>query len=221
MNIVPLIRAFHRSFGRIDFGALNRLEPVSRKFGFDRGTPIDRVYIERFLEANRDMIRGAALEVADTSYVVRFGADRVARATALDGRADLGIKETLPDAEFDCFVCTQTLNFIFDVGAALAGCRHVLKAGGVLMGTVAGTSQTSRYDAQRWGDYWRMSPMAMERLLVTAGFIDIRITPFGNLVAAIALLQGIAAEELPDRELLAEYDPDYVIVTGFVARRPG
>jgi hypothetical protein len=215
------MQSITRSFRRVQFGALDRREPISRKFGYDRGTPVDRLYIEQFLHDNRSLIGGSALEVADTGYVLRFGAERVTRAIALDGRsADLTKIETLPKGQFDCFVCTQTLNFIFDVTAALAGCRHVLKPGGVLLGTVAGTSQISRYDADRWGDYWRMSPMAVERLLESAGFTGIRIAPFGNLVAAISMLQGIAVEELPNPRLLADYDPDYVIVTGFVAFQP-
>ena len=37
--------------GRVRFGSLRRLTPISRAFGFDRGLPIDRYYIERFLSA--------------------------------------------------------------------------------------------------------------------------------------------------------------------------
>jgi len=44
--------------GTVDFGALRRLTPVSRIVGFDRGLPIDRYYIERFLGATRQEKRG-------------------------------------------------------------------------------------------------------------------------------------------------------------------
>ena len=40
--------------GSVDFGGLRRLTPVSRAFGFDRGLPIDRYYIERFLAAHAE-----------------------------------------------------------------------------------------------------------------------------------------------------------------------
>lgn len=35
---------------------LRNLEPISRVFALDRGTPIDRVYIEDFLERNRHLV---------------------------------------------------------------------------------------------------------------------------------------------------------------------
>jgi hypothetical protein len=76
--------------------------------------------------------------------------------------ADLSKPETLPEGKFDCFVCTQTLNFIYDVKGAIAGAHHLLKAKGVFLGTVAGyCTQVSRYDAARWGNYWRLSESTM------------------------------------------------------------
>jgi hypothetical protein len=34
-----------------------------------------------------------------------------------------------------------------------------LKPGGVLLATVSGISQISRYDMYRWGDYWRFTTL--------------------------------------------------------------
>ena len=53
--------------------------PISQKFGFDRGTPVDRYYIEVFLAAYSRDIRGRALEVGDASYCRKFGTGIVAR----------------------------------------------------------------------------------------------------------------------------------------------
>src|SRR5215210_840 len=50
-------------------------EPISRSFGSDRGTPIDRYYIERFLEQNRSYVRGTCMEVQNSDYTHRFGRD--------------------------------------------------------------------------------------------------------------------------------------------------
>ena len=41
------------------------LQPISNVFGFDRGQPIDRYYVENFLSENASLIRGVVLEVAD------------------------------------------------------------------------------------------------------------------------------------------------------------
>src|SRR5687768_13580652 len=39
-------------------GALRRLTPIDPNWGFERGTPIDRVYVERFIGANAADIHG-------------------------------------------------------------------------------------------------------------------------------------------------------------------
>jgi len=44
---------------------LRTVQPISRVFGFDRGTPIDRVYIENFLEKNKNLIKGVVCEIAE------------------------------------------------------------------------------------------------------------------------------------------------------------
>jgi hypothetical protein len=57
--------------------------PFSREFGFDRGTPVDRFYIERFLSCCDADIRDRVLEIGDNSYTKRFGGNRVTRSDVL------------------------------------------------------------------------------------------------------------------------------------------
>jgi hypothetical protein len=64
-------------------GSLRRVTPLSRDFSYDRGLPIDRYYIERFLAANASDIRGHVLEIADNTYTGRFGGDGAIKATCL------------------------------------------------------------------------------------------------------------------------------------------
>jgi len=59
--------------GYIRFGSLRRVMPISRKWGFDRGLPIDRYYIERFLSAHALDICGYVLEIQDNAYTRKFG----------------------------------------------------------------------------------------------------------------------------------------------------
>jgi hypothetical protein len=61
---------------RIRFGSFRRTQPVSQQFGFDRGLPIDRYYIESFLAAHSSDICGHVLEIGDDAYSKRFGGDR-------------------------------------------------------------------------------------------------------------------------------------------------
>ena len=66
-----------------DWGGLRRLEPVSREFGYDRGLPIDRYYIERFLETHRLDVTGRTLEIGDDEYTRRYGGGRATRRDVL------------------------------------------------------------------------------------------------------------------------------------------
>ena len=198
---------------------LTRLEPVSREFGFERGKPIDRFYIERFLDANRADVAGRVLEVAEPTYTRWFGDDRVTQSDVLHRTGvpeativgDLMTGEGLPDSAFDCFICTQTLHVIEDLDAAVRGIRDTLKPGGVVLATVPGTSQTSREDRRDWGDWRRFTRQGAERAFVQAGFRDVTAVAHGNVLVCAAFLYGFAAEELTSSELSYE-DPEYELL---------
>jgi len=128
--------------------------------------------------------------------------------------------ETLPKERIDCFICTQTLNFIFDVPKAIEGSYKVLKQGGVLLCTVSGISQISRYDMDRWGDYWRFTDLSIRKLMESVfGEGHVEIVTFGNALAATAFLQGLAVDDLPDTFLLDKKDQDYQITIGIKATK--
>jgi SAM-dependent methyltransferase len=199
---------------------LTRLDPVSREFGFDRGKPIDRWYIERFLDAHREDVRGRVLEVAEPTYTQWFGDDRVEQSDVLHRTGvpestivgDLMTGEGLPHAAFDCFICTQTFHVIEDVAAAVRGAHDVLRPGGVLLATVPGISQTSREDRRDWGDWHRFTEHGTTKLFADAfgdGRVDVQA--HGNVLTSAAFLYGFAAEELTEHEL-AYRDADYELL---------
>lgn len=222
-----IAQALVRRSSPVVAGDLARSVPVSRQFGFDRGTPIDRHYIERFLDRHRADIRGDVMEIGGATYARKYGADvrsiAVLHATAGNPEAtlvaDLTKRETLPAASVDCLICTQTLNFIFDLPAAVAGIHHVLRPGGIVLATTTGISAISRYDMARWGDYWRFTDASMRRLFET-GF-QAEVTTFGNLPASMAFLDGLAVEDLPERSVLDQVDEDYQLVIALRARKLG
>jgi glycosyltransferase involved in cell wall biosynthesis len=215
--------------GWVRFGSLRRVTPLSREFGYDRGLPIDRYYIERFLSANASDIRGRVLEIADDTYTRRFGGDRVTASDVLhvvEGQrgvtivGDLTCADHIPSDTFDCVILTQTLQFIYDVPAALRAVRRILRPGGAVLATVPGISPVVRYDLERWGYFCAFSSMAVRRLFgevfpATA----LRIEAHGNVLAASAFLYGLAAEELQPRELDAR-DGDYEVIIAVRAARP-
>lgn len=224
-----ILSRFKKMFRRVVFfNDLHRTRPISSVFGLDRGTPIDRYYIERFLSQQRNIIRGRVTEVGDSSYTLQYGTG-VTRSDVLQTTigtgvtlvADLTDSATLPSGGADCFICTQTLNFIYDLPAALRGIHHLLAPSGTLLATVAGISQVSRYDMDRWGDYWRFTTASLEKLFAVFPWDDLKIESYGNVLAATAFLQGVAVEDLPDPALLDEQDPDYQVVLTVVARKRG
>ena len=73
--------------------------------------------------------------------------------------ADLTTAETIPDEIFNCIILTHTLQFIYDFRSALRHLQRVLMPGGVLLATLPGISQISRYDMDRWGEYWRFTAL--------------------------------------------------------------
>ena len=195
--------------GSVNFGNLRRLMPVSRHWGFERGLPVDRYYIEQFLSANAKDIQGRVLEILDDAYTHQFGGDRVSQRDVLHIKAgnpkatligDLTGADHLPSDAFDCIIITQTIHLIYDVHAAIRTLYRILKPGGVLLATVPGVSQISRYDMDRWGDYWRFTTRSSHRLFAECFPADsVQIVNYGNVLTATAFLYGLATQELRSR----------------------
>jgi SAM-dependent methyltransferase len=221
----------------LDFGAFSRTRPFDRDFGFGRGEPVDRVYIERFLagfgassQGGSGAIRGRVLEIGDDLYSSRFGGDAVERVDVLDVSAantradfvaDLADAPELPANAFDCVICTQTLLLIWDVDAALGTLHRVLRPGGTLLVTVPGISQGCRSGDGRWEDYWRFTQSSLRRLVGEEFGPDaVTVRAFGNVKTAASFLYGLAAGDLDPNDFLRD-DPDYpVIVAASAVKAP-
>ena len=211
--------------GQMRFGDLRRLEPLDRDFGYGRGQPVDRYYIARFLARWSGDVRGRVLEIGDNSYTRQIGGGAVIASDVLDVRpgtpgatltADLTDADHLPADTFDCIILTQTLHLIYDLRAAVATLHRILKPGGVLLATVPGISQISR---DEWGDswYWSFTARAARRLFAEVFPADqVVVRAHGNVLAAVAFLQGVSARELTRREL-EHRDSQYELLIGIRA----
>jgi SAM-dependent methyltransferase len=223
--------------GTVRFGSLRRLTPISRRYGQERGTPVDRYYIESFIARYAGKatygvgdIRGHVLEVGDDMYTTKFGGSAVDRSDILhvgEGRpgvtlvADLTSADHLPSDTFDCVICTQTLHVIYDVRAALATLHRVLRPAGVLLATVPGISQICKPDRYLWGDYWRFTSLSARRMLEELFPAEyVTVEAYGNVLTATAFLYGVASEELRKTEL-DPHDPDYEVTLGLRAVKAG
>lgn len=215
-------------FNQADLGSLRRVTPISRDWGFDRGCPIDRRYIEAFLTRQAADVKGRVLEIGDASYTRRFGDERVTRSDVLHIHAenpnvtivgDLASAENIPSDTFDCFILTQTLQLIYDVREAVSTVFRILKPGGVVLATVPGISQT--YDAE-WASswYWTFTKLSVQRIFCEHFPANhVHIEAQGNVLAAIAFLHGLAAEEFKPEEL-SYYEPGYEVTIAVRAMKP-
>ena len=171
----------HPPLGRVNFGNLRNLKPISDDWGWNRGQPIDRYYIENFLSSHSDDIKGRVLEIGDSSYTNKYGGDRVTKSDVLHAIkdnpkativGDLTDAPQIPSDTFDCFILTQTLQYLYDVRSAVKTIYRILKPGGVLLATLPNISPIhDPQDDKSWGSsclYWGFTNRCAKQLILEA-----------------------------------------------------
>jgi hypothetical protein len=208
---------------------LDRKNPFSRSFGLDRGEPIDRKMIEKFLESNSEKITGRIMEIGDDRYTIKYGRN-LSQSIVFTGKgkskASIAHDGDLTDynsysklGSFDCVIATNVLNFIYDFDEAVLGLSRLTNTeGGVCLVTVAGISPISRYDYDRYGDYWRFNDLSIRKIFEKY-FEEIEVLAYGNAPLCAAFIMGLSQEEIP--ETLYDFnDKDYQILISVKARLP-
>lgn len=206
--------------------ALPPLSPLSDCYGYDRGTPADRPYIDAFLAARQVTIRGDGAEVKDSTYLTRYGAPRLASITVIDIdpgntaatlRADLTAPGSLPAAAFDVIILTQVLQLLADPAVALGNCARALRPGGTLLLTVPCLGRISPSAAG--ADRWRWTPAGLATIL-SAWPGPAEITAYGNAATCVAAILGAAREDLPPDADLTD-DPRFPLIACAAATKTG
>jgi SAM-dependent methyltransferase len=215
--------------GAVDLGSFGSISPVSRCWGADRGLPVNRYYIEHFLARHAGDIRGDVLEIGDALYTRKYGGPRVRKSDVLHVRegtlgatiiADLTNAANIASDSFDCLIITQTLHLIYDMHAALRTIHRILRPGGVALVTVPGIDPI--HDPE-WADtwYWTFTNVSALRLFEEVFPPDrIEVEAWGNVVSAVAFLEGLAAQELTQQQLDFR-DPAYQVLVSIRAVKPG
>jgi len=203
-------------------GDLRRVTPIDPNWGFERGMPIDRVYVEEFVSSHAGDIRGRVLEIAAPDYTMRFGrgVENVDILMAIEGNpqativGDLTAAPHIPSDSFDCAIVTQTLQFVYDARAALATLHRILAPGGVLLATVPGITKISPLEDEEYGEWWHFTARSARRLAEEAfGEGNVEVRSHGNVLAAAGFLYGLAASDLEPDELAA-HDRLYEVIVG-------
>src|SRR5688572_30337140 len=215
--------------GWVHFGDLRRLKPIRSDYGNSRGLEIDRYYIEKFVAEYADDLHGRVLEIKHNTYTKKYGQNRVTNSDVLhpvEGNPDATIVADLTKADhissdcYDAIIFTQTLQVIYDVRTVIATLYRILKPGGVLLATVSGMAQLSLDDFDQWGEYWRFTSLSARFLfeeVFSAG--NVTVHPYGNVLAAISFLEGLACEDLKRSELDAR-DRSYEVLIAVRAVKP-
>lgn len=205
----------------LSFGDLLRSHPACPYFGYSRGTPIDRFYLDEFIKAHRAGIRGRTLEIGGTpASRARYGLSEVDEFVTVDGSASVGADvvgdvediATFPSCSFDSILAFYVLEHCEHPERVISNVHEWLKPGGTFFCVVPNTQRV--HAAPK--DYWRILPDGLASLF--RRFADQRIEVHGNLATCIATLSGIAVEEVP-RHLLGERDSRYPVTTGVLARK--
>lgn len=209
----------------VRWGNLRRLEPVSARWGRERGTPVDRHYIDDFFARRSDLIRGRVLEVRDPRYAGAHGSAVTSiDIVDIDPRnddatiiADLAESGSLPREQFDCAIVAQTLVYTRDPVAALSNVWQSLKPSGALLLTVPAIARLDP-DAPH-EDRWHLTPAGVEEVIGRACVGgDNTVEAYGNPVTAVAFLHGLAAEELRPEELQSRHPLFPIVVMAAVVK---
>jgi methyltransferase family protein len=220
------LRCWSRGLGVPRWGNLRRLAPFSSTWGVDRGTPIDRYYLHSFFEENRSYITGDVLEIQRPIYTTRFGSNlHTVHSVDIDPQyqptyvCDLAKSEgIIPSGRYDCFLLPCTLSVLRDIENCLREALRVTKPGGMIL---AGTSGFVPLTPEsEYPDYWHNSTAGWEEIArrVWPG-CEVRTESYGNCLAAVATMLGLAHEELTPSELDV-YDARYPVLVTLSCRKP-
>lgn len=185
-------------------------KPISRMFGSERGKAVDRYYIEDFLENNAKHIQGVVMEVANNNYTKKYGKGKVEKSIVshVKGWGRDAIKcnfetgEGVVEKSIDCLICTQTLQYIFDLNSAIKNIYRMLKPGGIALITVPGIKPLCEYDDEQWGEYWSFTLKSVQKLCSIVCSEDCyEVTTYGNVKSATAYLYGMCVEDMEEEEL--------------------
>jgi glycosyltransferase involved in cell wall biosynthesis/SAM-dependent methyltransferase len=222
-----IVQDYQPSPGKISWGDLERTKPFSTSFGYDRGGPVDRYYIEKFLTENNALIKGRAFEIGDNAYTMQFGGTNIKQSDVLHVYqandtvtfiGDLTDAPQIPSDAFDCIILTQTLHLIYDFKSALKTCHRILKPGGTLLLTVPGITHI---DHDEWKDYWlwAFTTTSMKKVFEeTFPGAQVEVKNYGNVYVATSFLYGMGLPEVK-KEFLDFNDPCYQVIISVKATK--
>jgi SAM-dependent methyltransferase len=198
-----------------------RVLPFSRTFGMERGTPVGRSYVNHFLQANADQVRGKCLEFGNDRYrscfprSTSYHVTDVVERPGVDYVCDIHSPHCLPKDHFDAVICTQVFEHLAYPEIAARSLFQILAPDGILLLTAPFINPVHYVPT----DFRRFTPECLEMMLQDAGF-DVEILDFGgNSLVSTGILLGMVQEDFSRRELQKK-DPVYPLNVLIRARKP-
>lgn len=217
------LRCIAKGRGLPWWGNLRRVRPFSNTYGWDRGTPVDRYYVDRFFERHSADITGDVLEIDRNDYTYRFGHDlRAVHSFDINPESNptflcdiAHCEDILPSEAYDCVLLPCTLQHFRELELSLRNALRLVKPGGVILASAAALSRLDEV----FLDYWRFSPEGWRSFLPQVWpDCTIAVEGEGNCLPVIAMNLGLSLEELKPQEL-NYYDARFPLVTTVYCRK--
>lgn len=204
---------------------------LDRNFGSGRGTPIDRKLIMDFLAVETADLGSnlKVLEFGDKIFSERYLPDSnhyqfnflegqcpVESHDKKEVQGDLTQRNATPP-QFDLIIATQLLGFTENPFIAAIGLIDLLSPGGLIIGTEPFCSPVSKYDDERWGDYFRFTSKGVLKVFSDDRIDEVKVTPLGNWETSLSIYKGFCLED--NLVLSQTTDPSYASNIGYVVRR--
>jgi glycosyltransferase involved in cell wall biosynthesis len=204
--------------GEVDFGSFGRVTPIRRVFDPDRGTPVGRYYLEAFLRAHQQFPPEPILYLGSGTPEAQVTAGL---STAPSHRSPSDVESqadraspspaSMEEPGYSTVIVQGVPSGSSDLVDALRVGGRALRPGGVLLGVFPALARFGIGEAEHGPqDVFTLAQVRAAAESVFGGE-SLRVETRGNILAALASLHGLAAEELrPDQ--LAHSDPSFPVV---------
>ena len=213
--------ALSPSPGTVRFGDFGRLWPFSQRFGFDRGAPVDRYYLQQFVRSIRPVVRGRCLEIGGSrwsNWFYRFDVDEFRSLELEQSRiaddlvGDAADRGVLDPASWDSILAFHVLEHCPNPFAVVSNMRAWLRPNGHACIAVPCAQRVHSYP----GDYWRFMPDGLRVLF--SDFSEVNVSTYGNPLTVVSNYMGLSHTELAAEDMNAAH-PDYPVLACVVARK--